>query len=82
MSRVKYTVSFDMRTTHAAWIEKTFGGHPDFTIEERLAVWMPKLIGRAIAEIKARETSAETRDKLNAGEGGGTLSQEDFQRLS
>lgn len=60
-----FTITLRLKPRVAAWVREVFGGHPKYTIEQRLAAWLEGIINRERAAYAAKErpTSGPVKGK-------------------
>jgi len=60
-----FEVPIKVKPRVAAWIIKEFGGHPDYTIEERLGAFLGQVLGRS--RVQAMRFSEDAPDIKSDG---------------
>lgn len=57
-----YSISLQLKPRVARWVDETFGGHPNFTTEERLGAWLAQIITRERANFRASQRDSKKAD--------------------
>jgi hypothetical protein len=51
--QTRFEVTVELKPRHARWVHQTLGGHPQFSVEERLGAFLSIQLGRIAVEKRA-----------------------------